>query len=232
MSEQLILDLPHRPALGADDFLVSSCNAGAVDLIDAWPVWSSHVQLIEGPAGCGKSHLANVWRHKTGAEIADVQQLSAPGVTEFEFDKGVILEDLDRTEFDENSLFHLLNMSRQRGFCVLATARVPPGRWNIQLPDLISRLRALPVSTIGSPDDALLSAVLLKHFSDRQLNVDPQVLSFLTKRMIRSMEAARALVAAIDKAALATGKKITRQFAGEVLEQVQSDEYSPPDQHS
>lgn len=229
MSEQLVLDLPHRPALGADDFLVSSCNAAAVDLIDAWPDWPHHVHLIEGPGGCGKSHLANVWRHKTGAEIVDVLQLSTRQVADFDFEKGVILEDLDRITFDEQSLFHLLNLARERGFCVLATARVPPGRWNVQLPDLISRLRALPVSTIGAPDDALLSAVLLKHFSDRQLNVEPQVIKFLTTRMVRSMEAARVLVAAIDKAALATGKKITRQFAGEILERLQTDEYSPSD---
>ncbi len=229
MSEQLVLDLPHRPALGADDFLVSSCNAAAVDLIDAWPDWSHHVHLIEGSGGCGKSHLANVWRHKTGARIVDVLQLSELRVAGFDFEKGVILEDLDRAAFDEQSLFHLLNLARERRFCVLATARVPPGRWNVQLPDLISRLRALPVSTIGAPDDALLSAVLLKHFSDRQLNIEPQVIKFLARRMVRSMEAARGLVAAIDKAALATGKKITRQFAGEILERLKTDEYSPPD---
>jgi chromosomal replication initiation ATPase DnaA len=229
MSEQLVLDLPHRPALGADDFLVSSSNEAAVDLIDAWPDWPHHIHLIEGPAGCGKSHLANVWRHKTGAEIVDALQLSATSVADFDFKKGVILEDLDRIKFDEQSLFHLLNLARERGFCVLATARVPPGRWNVQLPDLISRLRALPVSTIGAPDDALLSAVLLKHFSDRQLNVEPQVLKFLATRMVRSMEAARGLAAAIDKAALTTGKKVTRQFAGDILEQLQKDESSPPD---
>jgi chromosomal replication initiation ATPase DnaA len=224
MSEQLVLDLPHRPALGADDFLVSSCNAAAVDLIDSWPGWPQQVHLIEGPGGCGKSHLANVWRHKTGAEIVDVLQLSERCVAEMDFEKGIILEDLDRTAIDEHSLFHLLNLAKERGFCVLITARMPPGRWNVQLPDLISRLRALPVSAIGGPDDALLSAVLLKHFSDRQLNVEPQVLKFLTARMVRSMEAARELAAAIDKAALATGKKITRQFSGEILEQLQRDE--------
>lgn len=215
--------------MGVDDFLVSTCNSAAIDLIDAWPDWPQHIHLIEGPAGCGKSHLANVWRLKTGAEIIHSQKLNSTSVADFEFENGVILEDLDRAIVDENSLFHLLNLARERGFCVLATSRVPPGRWNMQLPDLISRLRAMPVSPIGAPDDELLSAVLLKHFSDRQLNVEPQVLKFLTTRMVRSMDAARGLVEAIDTAALATGKKITRQFAGDILEQYQEEEFSPPD---
>lgn len=229
MSEQLVLDLPHRPALGADDFLVSSCNMAVVDLIDAWPNWPQRMYLIEGPGGCGKTHLANVWRHKAGAEILDIRELSVSSVAELEFEKGIILEDLDRTAFDENSLFHLLNLSRERDFCVLLTARKPPGRWTVELPDLMSRLRALPVARIGPPDDALLSAVLLKHFCDRQLNVEPHVLKFLARRMVRSMEAARELVSLLDQAALAAGKKITRQFAGEILEQYQTYERSMPD---
>jgi chromosomal replication initiation ATPase DnaA len=36
---QLTLDLPHRTALDAEDFLVSDCNRAAVKLIDAWPEW-------------------------------------------------------------------------------------------------------------------------------------------------------------------------------------------------
>jgi len=224
MSEQLVFDLPHRFAQGADDFLVSACNRAAVDVIDAWPDWSYRVQLIEGPSGCGKSHLANVWRHKAGAEVVAAAALHSSAIAELTPESGVIVEDLDRSEFDDQSLFHLLNLSKERGISLLLSARVPPPRWAIQLPDLISRLRAVPVAVIGPPDDALLSAVLLKHFADRQLNVEPQVINFLAQRMVRSMEAARGLVAAIDKAALATGKKITRQFSGESLERYQTDE--------
>jgi len=225
MSDQLVFDLPHRPALGADDFLVSACNSTAVDLVDAWPDWPHRVHLIEGPSGCGKSHLANVWRHKAGADLLAAATLSNSGIAELPPESGVVLEDLDRSEFDDQSLFHLLNLSRERGISLLLTARVPPAQWAIQLPDLISRLRAVPVAVIGPPDDALLSAVLLKHFADRQLNVEPQVIKFLATRMIRSMEVAHGLVAAIDKAALATGKKITRQFSGEILERYQTDEF-------
>ncbi len=221
MSEQLVLDLPHRSAMGADDFLVSACNTAAVELVDSWPRWDHPVQLIEGPAGCGKTHLANVWRHKASARMLEPERLEGPGIANEEFGNGVIVEDLDRTPFDEQALFHLLNLARERGFCVLLTARAAPARWTVKLPDLMSRLRATPVAKIGAPDDMLLGAVLLKHFADRQLNISPAVLKFLLKRMVRSMDAARELVVALDRAALASGKKITRQFAGDVLKQVQ-----------
>lgn len=224
MSEQLVLDLPHRPAMGADDFLVSGCNEGAIAIIDAWPDWDHPVQLIEGPPGSGKSHLANVWRLKTGALSLDPEKLNAERVTGMSLQHGIVLENLDCCTFDEQALFHLLNLSRERSFNVLLTSRTPPSRWNISLPDLISRLRALPVAKIGMPDDALLGAVLLKHFSDRQLNVEPQVLKFLAHRTTRSMNAVRELAAAIDHAALVTGKKVTRHFAGEILEKFQTDE--------
>ena len=208
----------------ADDFLVSSCNAAAVELVDSWPDWSHPVQLIEGPAGCGKSHLANVWRHKASADVLAAEHLDGPDIAMRDFGDGVVIEDLDRIPFNEQALFHLLNLSREKDFSILLTARVPPGHWNLELPDLISRLRAAPVAVIGAPDDMLLGAVLLKHFSDRQLNIPPTVLKFLLRRMVRSMDAARELVIALDRAALSTGKKITRQFAGEVLEQVQGAE--------
>lgn len=226
MSEQLVLDLPHRPAMGADDFLVSTCNDAAVAAIDAWPGWDNRVQLIEGPAGCGKSHLSNVWRLKTGAQLILPETLKVEHASDNCVEHGVVLENLDRVPFDDQALFHLLNASRERGFDVLLTSRTQPSRWEITLPDLISRLRAVPVAKIGMPDDALLGAVLLKHFSDRQLNIEPQVLKFLAHRTTRSMDAVRELAAAIDHAALVSGKKVTRHFASEILVKFQMDERS------
>jgi len=222
MAEQLVLDLPHRPAMGAGDFLVSTCNAEAIAVVDEWPEWQNRVRLVEGPAGSGKSHIANVWKLKSGAVSLDPESLGVDGLARQALPGAIVLEDLDRRAFDDRAVFHLMNLSRERGFDMLLTARAPVSRWSVELPDLISRLRAVPVARIGMPDDALLGAVLLKHFSDRQLNVEPQVLKFLAQRTTRSMDAVRELAAAIDHAALVSGKKITRHFAGEILEKFQA----------
>ena len=223
MSEQLVFDLPHRAALEASDFLVSGCNAEAVKLIDSWPEWPGACHLIIGPAGCGKSHLANVWRLKSGAKRIEVADIAAFDAIDGEVQSGILLENLDRTAFDERALFHLLNLSLERRFNVLLTARKAPSHWAVDLADLNSRLRSMPIAEISAPDDGLLRAVLLKQFLDRQLNVDPQVIAFLATRMERSTEAVRAVVDAIDRLALEGGRKITRQLVSEVLGQLQGD---------
>ncbi|MGE3627539.1 MAG: hypothetical protein AB7G34_14325 [Hyphomicrobiales bacterium] len=217
MSEQLAFDLPFRPALGAEDFLVSDCNAAAVRLVDHWPHWSSPVHVISGPAGSGKSHLANVWRLKSGGAAVTAPELEALLQNRPLPFRAAVLEDADRAGFDEKALFHFLNLSREEGFSVLLTARTPPARMRIGLPDLASRLRSFPVAAIGTPDDALLRAVLVKHFADRQVDVDPQVVGYLTARMERSMSAVATLVSRLDREALGRGGRITRRLAADVL---------------
>lgn len=226
MSEQLVFELPHRPALGADDFLVSECNATAVRLVDAWPDWSHNIHVIVGPAGCGKSHLANVWRLNSKAQTVAENAPDVDALASLAAVPALVLEDADRSGIDENALFHLLNLGNENRLPLLMTARILPRDWPVSLPDLISRLRSFPVITIGPPDDNLLRAVLVKHFDDRQLTVAPQVINFLTPRMERSMAFAGQLVEAIDKASLEKGRKITRQFVSQVLDELVSHQAS------
>lgn len=215
---QLAFDLPHRAALGAEDFLVSECNLAAVRLIDAWPNWPSPVQVLVGPPASGKTHLVRVWQEGSGARMLDPVTPGLPWLDAQAPGACIAVEDADRAGFDENTLFHLLNLARETGFSVLLTARAGPNRWPFALPDLVSRLSAVPVTEIGVPDEALLRTVMLKHFSDRQLTIEPKVLEFLALRIDRSLEAAAAAVDAVDRAALRSGRKISRQLVSEALE--------------
>lgn len=215
---QLTLDLPHRAALGAEDFLVSDCNRGAVRLIDSWPKWSDTVQLLIGPAASGKTHLARVWQALSGARAIDHGNFGIGNFDSLDAGTSLVVEDADRSAYEEKALFHLLNLAREKGLFVLVTARSAPSRWQIALPDLLSRLNAVPAVEIGAPDEALIKTVLLKHFADRQLDIDPKVLTYLALHVDRSLAAAEAAVAAVDKAALATGRKISRQLVIEALQ--------------
>lgn len=215
---QLTLDLPHRAALGAEDFLVSDCNLAAVRLIDAWPNWQDHVQLLIGPPASGKTHLVRVWQALSGAQGLEPEHLAMDFVDSMSAGTPLVVEDADRLAYDEKTLFHLLNLAREKRLFVLLTARTVPSRWPFSLPDLLSRLNAVPAVEIGPPDEALIRTVMLKHFADRQLDIDPKVLTYLALHVDRSLAAAEAAVAAVDRAALATGRKISRQLVIETLQ--------------
>jgi len=214
---QLVLDLAHRQALGEEDFLVSRSNAAAVELIDAWPHWPHPAAIVVGPEGSGKSHLANVWRLRSAAHLVPAAEFSDAIVAALAERSALVVEDVDRGLADERALFHLLNRARESAVCVLLTSREAPGDMTFRIPDLRSRLRALPVVELQSPDEALLKAVLVKLFCDRQLNVEPAVIEYLSLRMERSMEAASRVVAAVDRLALAMHRKVTRPLAAEAL---------------
>jgi len=211
---QLVLDLAHRPALQAEDFLVSPSNQAAADFVDRWPDWPMASAVVVAPAGAGKTHLANVWRLRSGAARLEAQRICDADVA---WVGALLIEDLHAGIGDERVLFHLLNLARERRMSMLLTSRAPPGELCAFLPDLRSRLRALPVVAIAPPDEALLRAVLVKHFADRQLAVEPHVISYIALHMEQSMEAAARVVAQVDALALASHRRITRALAAEAL---------------
>jgi chromosomal replication initiation ATPase DnaA len=218
-SDQLILDLPHRPALGAEDFFISASNQAAADIVDRWPNWPHASVVVVAPAGAGKTHLANVWRLKSGAARLEAAALSEADVAHA---KGALLvEDLNAGVSNERVLFHLLNLVREHKLTMLLTSRQAPGELAVALPDLRSRLRALPLVMIAPPDEALLKAVLVKHFADRQLAVEPPVINYVARHMEQSMEAAAAIVAEIDRQAMAAHRRVTRALAAEVVARLQ-----------
>ena len=221
---QLTFDLPHRAALGAEDFLVSDCNVAAVKLIDAWPEWTDHVQLLTGPAASGKTHLVRVWLERSGAQALSRENFDINFIEDQPEGTPLVVEDADRAGYDEKALFHLLNLAREKHLFVLLTGRDDPSRWGTVLPDLLSRLNGVPAVDIGAPDEALLRTVMLKQFTDRQLDIDPKVLEYLALRVERSLAAAAAAVEAVDQAALASGRKINRQLVMETLKATASAE--------
>jgi chromosomal replication initiation ATPase DnaA len=217
--QQLVFELAHRPALGVEDFLVSHSNQEAVALVDRWPNWPVGAAIISGPPGSGKSHLANVWRLKSNAAVTlarDVTMISVPTLAAA---GALVVEDIASLT-DEQALFHILNLVREQRLAVLLTSNKPPGDLAVTLPDLRSRLKALPFAGIAPPDDALLQFVLVKLFADRQLTVEPSVIAYIMLRMERSLEAARLIVAEVDRQALTLKRGATRAVASAALEKL------------
>ncbi|MEL7253021.1 MAG: DnaA/Hda family protein [Pseudomonadota bacterium] len=220
MPQQLSFDLPGRTALGRDDFFVSPANANAVAMIEGWQDWPGRKLMLVGPNGSGKTHLTHVWMGLSGATIISARDLATADIAHLARTH-VAIEDCHAIAGNrdaENALFHLHNLALAEGRTVLFTAANAPAEWPLTLPDLMSRMQGTPSIHISPPDDALLGALLMKLFADRQLSPTPATLPYLVARIDRSYKAAAAAVDALDDAALQWGRSITPRLAAEALD--------------
>ncbi|RKF14927.1 chromosomal replication initiator DnaA [Roseovarius spongiae] len=220
MARQLSFELPARPARGRGDFFVSNANATAVALIEAWPDWPARKLVLCGPEGAGKTHLAHVWADLSGAMIVQAAELAGADVPALASAHVAVenASDIAGVVEAETALFHLHNLALAEGRSLLVTARAAPSAWAFALPDLASRLQGTPTCMLEEPDDTLLGAVMMKQFADRQILPSPGTITYLTRRIPRSFEAAKRTVEALDALSLSTGRPVGRALAAALLD--------------
>jgi chromosomal replication initiation ATPase DnaA len=214
----LALALP-APTYAREDFVVAAGNREALAWIDRWPNWPGPALALSGPAGCGKTHLGRIWAGRAAAKViegVDLEGKEVPYLTALAAaSPAIVLEHAERAP--ERALFHLYNLMRERGGHLLLIAERPPAHWAIDLPDLASRLRAAPTVSMAPPDDELLGSIILKQLADRQLHAGAGVVHYLVAHMERSADAARQVVAALDRRALTERREIDRRLAADVI---------------
>ena len=220
MVTQLTFDLPAAQAFARADFFVSAATAQVLTVLDGWRDWPDGKMLLVGPEGAGKTHLAHIWADMAGAVTLRGADLATANLPELAQVGAVCVEDAEAVAgnpLGQTALFHLHNLLVPSGR-LLITAATPPRDWGLTLPDLHSRLQATALTTLAAPDDALLAAVLIKLFADRQITVPPNLIPYLVSRMERSIGTARLLVAQLDAAALTMGRPVTRALAAQILD--------------
>ena len=210
-AEQLALALPIVDRMRAEDFLVAPCNRLAHAAVLAWPA-ADPVLVLTGPRGSGKTPLARIAAERTRAVFLADAGADAGMDPQWLDASAWIVDDADRWA-DETLLFHLVNLARADRRGLLVTTTFPVAVWRPRLADLRSRLLAAPTVAIAPVDDALLAAMLVKQFGDRQLRIAPALVHYLVARMERSFAAARRVVAMLDQAALVSGRPITPSLA-------------------
>jgi chromosomal replication initiation ATPase DnaA len=213
---QLALALDHAESYAREDFLSGPCNEGPLQIIDVWPDWPANAIALVGPEGSGKTHLAMIWAAAAGARVIAARSLGERELPSALVTGAVVVED-GPAKADDRALFHLINLAREEKASLLFTARTAPATWPVAIPDLGSRLRALPVATLQAPDDAMLRAVIVKLAADRQLTLDESVVSYLATHIERSFAAARAAVIALDDEALRQNRPVTRALAAQMF---------------
>lgn len=216
VDRQLPLSFEVRVSRARDDLVEAPSIQAALTVVEQWPEWPSYVLVLAGPTGSGKSHLAHIWQEYANAQIVDMSQATDQLVALAKASP-LLIEDIDRSGIDETKLFHVLNAVKQAQRTILLTARNWPSAWPVQLPDLLSRLKAATIVEIGEPDELLLQQVLFKLFADRQIEIDEKVVKYLVVRMERSLASAQKVVDLMDQLALSRKTSINRNIAADVL---------------
>ena len=219
MTDQLLLKFPSRKAYSKEDFYVSSSNNEAFKLIESWPKWIKKAVNIFGPAGSGKTHLTSILKNKTSLITIESDKLDDEIFFKFKLKEVLIIENLNEN-ISENLLFSLYNVSLQDNKYLLITSKKPINKLNFKLVDLRSRLNSTTIIGIDLPSDELISVILSKNFSDRQIEVEKKHIDYIIKRIDRSYEKISQFISTIDKYSLKKSSPFSLKLIKEVLKMI------------
>lgn len=211
---QLALPFTYTPRFRVEDFVAAPSNAAARVWLGRTADWPGHRLALHGEAGCGKTHLLQLWAERQGALRLQGQDLRH--LPELGGSPAIALDDADAAP-DERALLHLINLAGEMRRPLLLAARLPPARWPVRLPDLESRLRAMTAVAVGSPEDPLLRALLARLLSDRQLVLSETLQDRLLAHLPRDPAALREAAAWLDGQAMAAGRPVTRAMAAALI---------------
>ena len=219
MSDQLILEFPSHKAYKKEDFYVSPSNQQAYDFINSWPRWIKRTVNIFGPSGSGKSHLASILKNKTSCLQVNSNELNENIFIKYKTKEALIIENLDE-KISENLLFALWNIALQDNKYLMITSKKSIVSYKFKLKDLTSRITSSLIIGIKLPSDDLISVILAKNFSDKQIKAEKKHIEYIIKRIDRSYEKISQFILILDKYSLKKGSPFSLKLIKEVLKMI------------
>ena len=219
MADQLIFKFPKKKIYLKEDYYVSSSNKQAYDFINSWPKWFRRIANIFGPPGSGKTHLASILKYKTSVLETELKNFDDKIFLKFKTKEALILENLDEN-ISESLLFSLWNMALQDNKYFLITSKKPINKFKFKLADLKSRTKSCFSIEIKLPDDDLISVIIAKNLSDRQIKIEKKHVDYIVKRIDRSYEKISQFISVLDKYSLKKGHPFGLKLIKQVLKMI------------
>ena len=214
---QKLLQFELEQNFAYDDFFVSKCNYFAFNLIESWPRWEKNILNIHGEKFSGKSHLSEIFKKKNKAIIIKNHEINDDFFKKIRFHENIILDNLDYVS-NENILYSIFNFSEQYNKYLIINSNKPINDIEFSLPDLKSRLKNCIYAKIDKPDDDMIFALVLKHFSDRQIKIEKKIIEYITKRIERSYGKILDFIYKVDQFSLINKKPIDYKSIKKILE--------------
>ncbi len=213
---QLLFKFNYKQNFNYDDFFVSKSNFFAFELIEKWPRWEKNILNVYGEKFCGKSHLANIFCNKNKGKKINENQFNFETLKEIKLYENIILDDF-KNKTEERLLYSLFNLVDQDSKYLLINSLIPINEMDFRLDDLKSRSKNCLFAKIENPDDELMFAIILKNFSDRQIDIDKKLIDFIIKRIDRSYGKISDFIYKIDELSLKKKKPIDFKTIKEIL---------------
>ena len=213
---QLLFKFNYKQNFNYDDYFVSKSNFFAFQLIEKWPKWEKNILNIYGEKFSGKTHLVNIFLKKYKGKKIDANELDDDYLKEFKLHENIILDDFNNST-DERLLYTLFNLIDSDNKYLIINSFLPINEMNFKLEDLKSRSKNCLFAKIDNPDDELMFAIILKSFSDRQIDIDKKLIDFIIKRIDRSYGKIYEFIYKIDELSLKKKKPIDFKTIKEIL---------------
>ena len=214
---QLVFKFPFKTKYYEQDYYVSSNNFSAYRLIESWPNWPDKWVNIFGPTGCGKTHLSNILKKKINSvEILNAENITDETISKFEKLNCLIIDNYEKN-IDEKTFYSILNSSKQLDTYVVINSFLPIKDIEFDLKDLRSRAKSFMNLGIELPTDDLLTVIISKFFSDKQIELNPKISEYIIKNTERSYEKVFKCIKEIDDLSLSSGKSININLIKTVL---------------